>query len=178
MDLKVSIHLPNDVTIVIEASEPALARQMMRLAFKTLPHELTHLSALPNDPSLEAMRTTKAQEAPDSPEAEERLGEQAEGDAIEELVQFCHRLAPMGDMRRVVVAAVGSDRYLGMKSVSPREMGKLFDLAGWPQPGSFVQTLRNAARSKFRWLARVPGRAGYYSATPKGKDVVAGPGEL
>ena len=50
----------------------------------------------------------------------------------------------------------------------PRDLGLLFDLAGWRRPGNFTQTLRNAARSKFGWLERIPGRSGRYAATPLG----------
>jgi hypothetical protein len=72
-------------------------------------------------------------------------------------------------MRRVVVAAEGASRFLGYQSVSAEELGRLFDLAGWQRPHSFVQTLRNAARSKFRWLERVPGRSGQYKVTDLGR---------
>ncbi|SUZ85320.1 uncharacterized protein METZ01_LOCUS38174 [marine metagenome] len=81
---------------------------------------------------------------------------------------FCRNAAPLGDMRRVVVAAEGASRHFGIDGVNAEELGWLFDLAGWRKPGNFTQTLRNAARSKFGWLERIPGRSGRYAATPIG----------
>ena len=84
-------------------------------------------------------------------------------------IEFCRAHSPLGDMRRVVVAAEGASRFLGMNGVDAVALGRLFDLAGWPQAPNFVHTLRNSARSKFRWLERLPGRAGYYSVTDLGR---------
>ena len=81
---------------------------------------------------------------------------------------FCREAAPLGDMRRVVVAAEGASRHFAVDGVNAEELGWLFDLAGWRRPGNFTQTLRNAARSKFGWLERIPGRSGHYAATPLG----------
>jgi hypothetical protein len=47
-------------------------------------------------------------------------------------------------------------------------LGCLFDMTGWRKPRDFTQTLRNASRSKYRWLERIPGRSGRYAATPLG----------
>ncbi len=80
----------------------------------------------------------------------------------------------MGDLRKVVVATEAAKRYLGMDSVDTTELAKLFDLAGWRPPHDFTQTVRNAAREKFRWLERVPGRAGRYSATDLGRSLILG----
>ena len=91
-------------------------------------------------------------------------------DAQQDFVAFCQNASPLGDMRRVVVAAEGASRYLGHQSVTAEELGRLFDLAGWQRPHSFVQTLRNAARSKFRWMERVPGRSGQYKVTDHGRS--------
>jgi hypothetical protein len=85
---------------------------------------------------------------------------------------FCRAVNPIGDMRKVVVAAEGAARNFSMENVDSWELGHLFDKAGWSQPHSFTQALRNAARSKFRWLERVPGRAGRYSVTDAGRAVV------
>ena len=74
----------------------------------------------------------------------------------------------MGDMRRVVVAAVGANRHFEVDGVNAYDLDWLFDLAGWRKPGNFTQTLRNAARSKFGWLERIPGRSGRYATTPLG----------
>jgi len=81
---------------------------------------------------------------------------------------FCQNASPMGDMRRVVVAAEGASRHFGIDGVNAEELGWLFDVAGWRKPGNFTQTLRNAARSKFGWLERIPGRSGRYAATTLG----------
>ena len=89
-------------------------------------------------------------------------------------IDFCREASPLGDMRRVVVAAEAASRYLGMSGVDALGLGHLFNLAGWPQAHSFTQTLRNAARSKFRWLERVPGRAGYYAVTDLGRKTALG----
>ena len=93
-------------------------------------------------------------------------------DASEDsFIQFCRSVNPLGDMRRVVVAAEGAERFLRADGVDAEELSRLFDLAGWTQPHSFTQTLRNAARSKFRWIERMPGRNGRYWVTEKGKEI-------
>ena len=81
---------------------------------------------------------------------------------------FCQNANPLGDMRRVVVAAVGANRHFGVDGVNADDLAWLFDVAGWRRPGNFTQTLRNAARSKFGWLERIPDRSGRYAATPLG----------
>ena len=86
-------------------------------------------------------------------------------------IQFCRSVNPLGDMRRVVVAAEGAERFLRADGVDAGELSRLFDLAGWTQPHSFTQTLRNAARSKFRWIERTPGRNGRYWVTDRGKEI-------
>jgi hypothetical protein len=94
--------------------------------------------------------------------------------AEQEFVGFCQKVSPLGDMRRVVVAAEASARFLHTDSVDPDELTRLFTLAHWPLPHSFVQTLRNAARTKFRWLERIPGRPGHYRVTNTGRSIVLG----
>ncbi len=91
-----------------------------------------------------------------------------------EFIAFCQRVNPLGDMRRVVVAAEAADRHLAVRSVDPEELERLFTLAGWSIPHSFVQTLRNAARTKFRWLERIPGKSGHYRVTDTGRSIVLG----
>ena len=86
-------------------------------------------------------------------------------------IRFCRSVNPLGDMRRVVVAAEGAERFLRADGVDAAELSRLFDLAGWTQPHSFTQTLRNAARSKFRWIERMPGRNGRYWVTERGKEI-------
>ena len=80
-------------------------------------------------------------------------------------------------MRRVVVAAEAAARYLEVKSVDSDKLAELFTLADWPIPHSFVQTLRNAARTKFRWLERIPGIPGHYKVTNTGRSIVLGDGD-
>ena len=89
-------------------------------------------------------------------------------DGRKAFVAFCREANPLGDMRRAVVAAEGAGRHFGVDGVNADDLGWLFDLAGWRRPGKFTQTLRNAARSKFGWLERIPGRSGRYAATPLG----------
>lgn len=97
--------------------------------------------------------------------------------AAQEFRAFCQRVNPLGDMRRVVVAAEAAARYLEVKSVDSDKLAELFTLADWPIPHSFVQTLRNAARTKFRWLERIPGIPGHYKVTNTGRSIVLGDGE-
>ena len=87
--------------------------------------------------------------------------------------RFCANAAPLGDMRKVVVAADGAKLFLDMASVDATDLAGLFDLAGWRIPHNFIQTLRNAARDKYRWLERVPGRSGRYTATELGRTVTS-----
>ncbi len=84
--------------------------------------------------------------------------------------EFCRDANPTGDMRRAVVAAEGAQRLLGVPSVDAPTLEALFALAGWPRPHSLVQTMRNAARVKFGWLERVPGRMGFYTVTDTGRE--------
>ena len=87
--------------------------------------------------------------------------------------RFCANSAPLGDMRKVVVAADGAKLFLDIASVDATDLAGLFDLAGWRVPHNFIQTLRNAARDKYRWLERVPGRSGRYTATELGRIVTS-----
>ena len=89
--------------------------------------------------------------------------------ALDDFTAFCRSINPTGDMRRVVVAAEGANRFFGSEGVTADELGELFDLAGWRRANSFTQTIRNAARAKFRWLERIPGRSGRYAATDFGR---------
>ena len=91
--------------------------------------------------------------------------------ARRDFAAFCQSTNPMGDMRRVVVVTEGAARYFGADGVTSDDLERLFDLAGWRRPGNFTQTLRNAARAKFGWLERIPGRSGRYAATDLGRSV-------
>ena len=99
-----------------------------------------------------------------------RLDEQSV-QSRDDFVSFCQVLNPVGDMRRVVVAAEGAGRFLDSDGIDAEDLGSLFDLAGWRRPGNFTQTLRNAARAKFGWLERIPGRSGRYAVTALGRTV-------
>lgn len=88
----------------------------------------------------------------------------------QDFVAFCEAINPTGDMRRVVVATEAADRFFGLEGVTADEAGELFDLIGWRRANNFTQTVRNAARSKFGWLERIPGRSGRYAATDLGRS--------
>ena len=132
----------------------------------------------------EAMETQPSTPQNGSPPALERYRESFTPDRVRAqqeahsaaaelaFVQFCQSVNPMGDMRKVVVAIEGAARFLQMTSVDEQELQTLFDRVGWRQPNSFPQTLRNAARSTFRWLERVPGRAGHYTVTDLGRKTI------
>ena len=192
MTLKVIISLPNNAAITLEASDPQLCHEVIGRALRELPLELAQLSftgpsakdekerdssvaavhlAEERDSSLAAVHLPKGREGSGGPigVTSGRVGrsERAFG-------EFCSGLSPVGDMRRVVVAAEGARRLLETLQISPRELEELFQLAGWPKPKDMVQTLRNAARSSFRWLERVPGRQGYYTVSERGRREVMG----
>ena len=108
------------------------------------------------------------------PEDEGLILEAQTPESREDFIVFCQTVNPMGDMRRVVVAAEGAARFFQTDAVNAEELGELFDLVGWRRANSFTQTLRNAARSKFGWLERIPGRAGCYAPTDLGRSVTLG----
>ena len=182
MALRVSINLPGDTVIILEADEPGLWREVVDAALKDLPREILRLStngAASKEAPVTANGTPggnpgalvsapgPVEEAESPPTATGRAAEEAFG-------RFCRRMAPTGDMRRTVVAAEGAKRYLGAASVSGEDLGRLFDLAGWMRLADFLQTLRNAARNKFGWLERVPGKPGHYVVTAQGRAEVIG----
>ena len=111
---------------------------------------------------------------PNAPDDDGLFLEAQTPESREDFTVFCQTVNPMGDMRRVVVAAEGATRFFRADGVNAEELGELFDLAGWRRANSFTQTLRNAARSKFGWLERVPGRAGCYAPTDLGRSVTLG----
>lgn len=117
---------------------------------------------------------TAVEQPPLSPETMTTVGDLGANGEIGSFAEFCRSASPMGDMRRVVVAAEGASRILGMTSVDAEDLARLFDMAGWRSAHNFTQTLRNAARDRFRWLERVPGRAGRYSVTDIGRSATLG----
>ena len=102
------------------------------------------------------------------------LIEEGVSEAEEAFIEFCRASNPMGDMRMVVAAAEAANRFLSMDSVDAPGLERLFGLVGWRSPHSFIQTLRNAARSKFRWMERLPGRSGRYTVTDLGRAIILG----
>ena len=90
--------------------------------------------------------------------------------AREDFRAFCQSINPTGDMRRVVVAAEAANRFFGTDGVNAEEIGELFDLIGWRRANQFTQTIRNAARTKFGWMERIPGRSGRYAPTDFGRS--------
>ena len=117
---------------------------------------------------------TAVEQPPLSPGTITAVGDLGSNGEIGSFAEFCRSASPMGDMRRVVVAAEGASRILGMTSVDAEDLARLFDMAGWRSAHNFTQTLRNAARDRFRWLERVPGRAGRYSVTDIGRSATLG----
>jgi hypothetical protein len=172
MALKVSITLPGQTVITVEASEPEVFKEVVSIALRELPRDLIRLQASETSSNGAARPDENLVPEPVSKDTSEAPAIPRE--AQEGYTRFTASLSPVGDMRRVVVAAEGARRFLGMEGVSEAELGHLFDLAGWRRPGSFLQTLRNGARSKFRWLERVPGNPGYYAISQQGSDAVLG----
>ena len=126
--------------------------------------------SLPPPPARTGNSPKAAERAPLSPEPRTTVADLRAHGEESSFAEFCRSASPMGDMRRVVVAAEGANRILGMTSVDAEDLARLFDLAGWRSAHNFTQTLRNAARDRFRWLERVPGRAGRYAVTDLGRS--------
>ena len=189
-----SAHLPAERAALVYQQDQTLPESKLQTApiaaavFETAPETATSATAT----QLAAFFEPYGEEDKDRPVSEDDSPEDADGTEGQEVlglvggteplvipiinpaseqafIEFCRAHSPLGDMRRVVVAAEGASRFLGMNGVDAVTLDRLFDLAGWPQAPNFVHTLRNSARSKFRWLERLPGRAGYYSVTDLGR---------
>ncbi len=188
MAFKVSINLPNDTHVVVESDEAQLIRDIVAFVLRNS-HQTADKNPLPG--LFEEEKAPNGQipsQRPSGLDVTDRLevsrqpfsnGGDGANHEVEnktdregKYVQFTQLLAPVGDMRRVVVAAEGARAFLELDAVSEDELVYLFDLAGWRRPNDFLQTLRNSARSTFRWLERTPGRPGYYSVTSVGKAAV------
>ena len=154
--LKVTITFPSGVTIAIETTESDRYGDVIASTRQYLTAEDMASSANGNGAT---------------PALQEEPARNGNGhlNSSPEFLEFCQLMAPSGDMRRVVVAAEGAKRFLGLDKVSAQELGPLFDFLQWPRPKDFVQTLRNAGRSAFQWLERSPGNSGYYSVTDQGR---------
>jgi hypothetical protein len=185
--VKVSIIFPNKAQISFESEEPEVIHEIVGMVLRDLPRELMRSPQSVDGALDQPFPLAKGQ--PGDVEKGSSVRDpvaflrqrppkvvlpHGEGESERAFVEFCRSANPLGDMRRVVVAAEGARRHLDMDSVDTADLERLFDLAGWRRPHSFVQTLRNAARGKFRWLERVPGRAGRYAATDLGRSVTLG----
>ena len=196
--VKVSISLPNNTQITFESEESEVLHEVMGMVLRDLPRDLMQSPSADNGKPVgapaekstgiagSAATMTPVPAAPASPANQKAPGPSKAGttgnghaaaemtpeffseDGREGFLAFCRDANPLGDMRRVVVAAEGASRHFGVDGVNADDLGWLFDLAGWRRPGNFTQTLRNAARSKFGWLERIPGRSGRYAPTPLG----------
>lgn len=140
----------------------------------TLAHEVPQHQPTPPPPVTGSMFPPSTMSPANDPEDDGLLLEAQTPESRDDFTAFCQNVNPMGDMRRVVVAAEGATRFFRADGVNADELGELFDLAGWRRANSFTQTLRNAARSKFGWLERIPGRSGRYAATELGRSVTLG----
>ena len=168
MSRRDQVYQPHRVGVVSELDAPALSGADMEEA-SLLGEAMEVQPDTPQNGSPAGLERYRDSFTPDRVKAQ-----QAAYSAAAELafVQFCQSVNPMGDMRKVVVAIEGADRFLQMTSVDEQELQTLFERVGWRQPNSFPQTLRNAARSTFRWLERVPGRAGHYTVTDLGRTTI------
>ena len=175
--LKVSITLPNGAEIACEASEPSLCSRMLEIVLKDLPGDLMgsgqkdlHTASIAVDGNADALSDLSSVQSEHSNGASANAVDSKvpSNPSESEFAEYCRSVAPVGDMRRVVLAAWAANHFLGTSSISDNELSSLFQLVGWRKPESFTQTLRNAARSKFRWMERIPGRSGYYCATDVG----------
>lgn len=196
--VKVSISLPNNTQITFESEESEVLHEVVGMVLRDLPRDLMQAPSADygNPAGAPAEKSTSvagsaatmppgpaapARAASQEPPGPSKSGAKSNGQTATEMppefisedgrkgfVAFCREANPLGDMRRVVVAAEGASRHFGVDGVNADGLGWLFDFAGWRRPGNFTQTLRNAARSKFGWLERIPGRSGRYAATPLG----------
>lgn len=187
--VKVSVTLPNRAQVTVEAEESEVARGVVGIVLRDLPRDLMGSRQQSNgDAPPPAVQVGGNGVVPDgrpsavsyqrsaTPPRPGRGGaltaDGLKADSSRAFARFCQAANPLGDMRRVVVAAEGARQFLGLADVDAEALGQLFDLAGWRQPHSFTQTLRNAGRSTFRWMERVPGRAGRYTVTNAGRTAV------
>ncbi len=154
--LKVTITFPSGVTITLETTEEDTYGEVIASTRE-------YLSTDGIAPSTNGSQSKPVIQEEPSSNGNGHLASRPE------FLEFCQLMAPSGDMRRVVVAAEGAKRFLGMDRISSQELGPLFDFLQWQRPKDFVQTLRNAGRSAFQWLERSPGNSGYYSVTDQGR---------
>ena len=165
--LKITFQLGDGTVVTLECTEPERYSEIIASARKYL--------AAPANSSL-ALYDAGPEEAVDAGEPPQEVPRGGDGNGANQRLsafqEFCRLLDPVPDMRRVVVAAEGARRYLGTNQVSPVELTELFDWLQWQEPPSFLQTLRNAGRSNYRWMESVPGGSGYYVVTERGRRAV------
>ena len=173
--IKVTIQLPNGAIITLEADDPQTSLEVIAavkhyVLLDVSPGSNGHTPAISLDRKIttgdysesEKLNTTNGKpklHIPTNPE----------------FFKFCQELTPLGDMRRVIAVTEGAHQFLGIVQVSCLELEALFDALQWPKPKDFILTLRNAGRSKFRWLQRVPGHSGYYTITDLGRQEILPP---
>ena len=173
--LKVTIQLPNGATITLEADEPQTSLEVIAVVSH---YVLLDASSASNGHapviSLDRKITTgeySGRQKPNTTNGKPKL----DIPTNPEFLKFCQELTPLGDMRRVITVTEGARQFLGIVQVSCLELEALFDALQWPKPKDFILTLRNAGRSKFRWLQRVPGYSGYYTITDLGRQEILPP---
>ena len=183
--LRISISFPDKTTITIESTESEMSQEVLRMVLREFPKEIGHTQSQSHQPGPElttdigySISPTKHSYDARPDNTSREMSDLSQNSytvdhvSTQAYVEFCKFQSPLGDMRKVVVAAEGASRFLGMTSISENELGQLFKIAGWKEPTDYLQCLRNAARSKFRWLERVPGKSGYYYVTQLGTDRV------
>ena len=179
MLLRITLQPPGQGEHTLEFFDADLAREVVRLVTTGLiaPSQAGANGETPDTRPASAAPSSLGRPAPPSMAAASRRS-MDDMDAYEQAYEYCQEMNPLGDMRRVVVAARAAELYLNAPGVSASELAGIFQSAGWPQPTDFVQAIRNAAREKFRWLERVPGIPGYYRVTATGRAAVLGEGAI
>jgi len=179
MEIKVTISLSNGVSITVETNGSSSNQELITSILKELAAELAglHLSDTLKGSSHAELKNGEGElsypQLVSTVDANEEY-DKGSVDSENAFIEFCETHSPIGDMRRLVIAAEGASKYLDVHQVSPHELNRLFHLASWPIPKDLLQSLRNSARRSFQWFQRVPGRQGYYSVTDKGRNAVAG----
>ena len=165
--LKLTFQLGDGTVVTLECTEPERYSEVIASA-------QLYLAAPTN--SSTAWYDAGQEEAVNAGKLARKVPQSGDGNGanhrLSSFQEFCRLLDPVPDMRRVVVAAEGARRYLGTSQVSPLELTELFDWLRWQEPPSFLQTLRNAGRSNYRWMESVPGGSGYYVVTERGRRAV------
>src|SRR5918999_5080539 len=135
--VKVSITLPNNAQITFESEEPEVIQQVVGMVLRDLPRDLMRstpeVAPDVNEANGSAERPAASKKvngvvngeaagrkAPSVQEASQAKGSLNEAERA--FVEFCQSVNPLGDMRRVVVAAEGARRFLNVVSVDAEEL--------------------------------------------------------